>query len=68
MNAAYARAWADISGEQSGVLPYEALGFVTAARQLLEALSGMTIEVAASSATKPPDLPPPATSVHQTGH
>jgi len=41
MNAAYTLGWAEISGEAGGLLPYEALGFAKAGRDLLNDLKSI---------------------------
>jgi hypothetical protein len=41
MNAAYTLRWADLSGERVGLLPYETLGFVKPARDLLNDLENI---------------------------
>jgi hypothetical protein len=41
MNAAYTLRWADLSGERVGLLPYETLGFVKPARDLLNDLESI---------------------------
>jgi hypothetical protein len=46
MNAAYTLAWADLSGERGGLLPYESLGYVAAGQALLDAVDGFSVETA----------------------
>jgi hypothetical protein len=44
MNAAYTLAWAELSGERGGLLPYEALGYAKPGQELLNDLEGFSVE------------------------